>query len=566
MAEYTAEELGLGGYYIDFDADIYNELIRAIHKFPDDHAGTYTAEEYMPHIQKVWGILSKLTPKQRDLFMMATDDDSDGRLPYVKAYLMNKLVLMYLLINYAITNKKVVFNYLDQYGYSFADYALKRKDHKFLLWIKSHGGSPHHFTKRGAKVENEKENNIDPRIEDLATVIFNNDDYKKIIKLLQKQSKEGAIRGFHGTPIALRRPPPLPVTSKKLLTYNNKKYGMHTFRKNKYSGRKDILMPVNLSTIDEWTTKQHEYITESPRRQFIVNSYSHHGDVLVNKFMRGQIFHTIEMNNGSTVYVIDEHVNNILTDIVESATLYNVPFAYQVFDLYNDIFKDDADINGKEYPMKESFGTGNTITNISDFLDFCKYYMYMFKERNLLIQLLQNYAEELNSIIRNAPRLPHSITTYRGSTGEYHIPKGVREYTHSGFTSTSLNPSVAFNFTRTIYPTVSCCIYELSIPQTIPVIYLESVTEHQKEYEILMPLDVRVQASDKLLLKRLYGREDRILVREVTVKGIHRGSNVTRLKTHGTTMRKLRFKSHAKTSKTHKNRVPAGGAGRGNSE
>lgn len=566
MAEYSAEELGIGDYYVYFDAEGYDKLIRAIHKFPDDHAGTYTAEEYMPHIQKIWDILSPLTDKQRDVLMKTPDTESDGRLPYVKAYLMNKHVLMYLFLNYGITNKKAVFNTLDHYGYSFSDYALKRKDHALLFWINSQGGKLHHFSRHGAHVENELANmNINPRNADLAHVIFNNDDYKKIVKLLQTEKADKTIRGFHGTPITLRRLPPLPATSKKLLTYNNKQYGMRTFRRNKYSGRKNIIMPVNLSRIDEWVKKQDKYITESPRRRFMVNSYSHHGDVLVNKFLRDQVFHTFEENNGSIVYIIDEHVRNIITDIIESPKMYTIPFAYQVFDLYDEIFKDGVDINGNEYPPKESFGTAESITNMDDFMDFCKYYMNDLLERPILTQLLENYAEELNEIIHNAPRLPHDIITYRGSTSEYHIPKGTREYTHTSFTSTSVNPNVAYKFARTVYPTVKCCIYEFTIPRSMPVIYLESVTEHEGEYEILMPADTRVQASDKLLLKRLYGHEDRVFVREVAVKGIHRASPSMRIKKHGATMRTLRFKSRAKKNSTRKNKIPAGGAGRGNS-
>jgi hypothetical protein len=556
MAEYTAEELGLGGRFIDFDAESYNKLIRAIHKFPDDRAGTYTAEEYAPHVKKILDILEPLSPEQRDLLMMTPDGETDGRLPYVKAYLMNKIVLMYIFLNFIITNKKAVFNTLDHYRYNFADYAAKRKDHKLLLWIKSHGGRLGFFAPRGAIVTNEVMNtNIHSNEADLAHVIFNNDDYKKIIRLLQKETPQGAIRGFHGPTIALRRPATLPMTSKKLRVYNNKKYGIRTVRKNMHAGRKNIIMQADLSTLDEWAKQQQEYITETHRRRYIVNSYTHHGDVIVNTYLRGKLFEDFS-NNGETVYIMNEHVRNILSNITESHRS-TLPFIYQVFDLYDEIFIGGADINGVEYPLKEEFGTGDEITQMSDFQKFCKYYMNTLMERHILEKLLEDYADELNEIIRNAPRLPHSIQSYRGSTSEYHIPKGIREYTHSGFTSTSLNPGVAFHFARMIYPTVKCCIYELSIPVSTPVIYLESVTEHKKEYEILMPLDVRVQASDKLLLKRMYGREDRVIVREVTVKGIYRGSPST----HTRSMRKYRVKKRRIV--TQKNKVPAGGAGRG---
>jgi hypothetical protein len=71
-----------------------------------------------------------------------------------------------------------------------------------------------------------------------------------------------------------------------------------------------------------------------------------------------------------------------------------------------------------------------------------------------------------------------------------------------------------------------------------------------------------------MILKRLHGYTERALVREVTVKGIHRAGPSMRLTKHSSLTRKVRFKPSTARSTTRRapvqtERVPAGGAGRG---
>jgi hypothetical protein len=523
---------------------LYN-LMDIIYKLPGDNSPEYTEKIFTDSTTQIHTLLDPLTPEMRDDIMSMSDIQRTGNNPYVYAYLKdNKQLTSHLLDTY-VTDYLKVLNAQDSFDYTFMDYAIQENDIPFILWIHNHGGKANMYRYISDDLIKEELHNP-PNNNNVVHRQFNNENYRKIVRLLKKKAY-GPIRGFHGTPLALRSSR-LPITSKKLAVYNNEKYNTHAFLKPKYTVSKNIIIQSDLSKLESWKERQSAYLNKTPRRRFVIQSYTHHGDVLVNKFLRGQLF--ISANNHIQ---LDSHVNSILSDIIIKRNV-TIPFLYQIYDMYDELF------SGNTYPKKDTFGTSTNIT-VPAFSDFCKRHIDVLKEQRILEQLLGKYAEELNHIIRNAPRLPYTIKTYRGATTEYHIPDGVHEYTYDGFTSTSLSPSVGFAFTHSLYPTVRCCVYEMTVPRGLPVVYLEDITEHKGEYEILMPLDIRVDASSKLFLKRLHGYTERALVREVSVKGIHRASPRVGPSRYGKTMRKFRVKRGI--SGTQKNKVPAGGAGRG---
>lgn len=525
-------------------------LMKILREYPEDD-GVFNEKKYMPYVQQISDIFKDAIDKLR-VRILSTPDERTGYLPYVYAYLHNKKSAMFFMIDNYIPDYSVL-NAVDIFNYTIMDYAIENKDIQTIKWIHDHGGKPSAYTYLLDDYIEEEQINPHLHVHNVVPKSFTNNNYKKIIKTLKKSNK-GPIRGFHGTTI-VPRSTRIPSTSKKVTTTNKEIYNTQIFLKHKYTPTKNIIIPTNLSTLDSWIARQTAYIHKTPRREYIVRSYTHHGDVMVNKLLRGQLF---EVTTIATY--LHEHIREIIASIIKNKKA-TIPFLYQVYDMYDTIFT-GMNNSGTPYPAKDTFGTEDNLLNT--FTDFCKQHMDIITRHDIIEQLLRKYAEELDDIIRNAPRLPHSIKTYRGASDEYHIPKGAREYTHDGFTSTSLSPATGFNFSRIIYPTVRCCIYEMTIPKSLPVIYLEGATVHEKEYEVLLPLNIRVEASNKMILKRLHGYTERALVREVTVKGIHRASPSMRLTKHSSLTRKLRFKpSRSRHSTVHKEREPAGGAGRG---
>jgi hypothetical protein len=107
----------------------------------------------------------------------------------------------------------------------------------------------------------------------------------------------------------------------------------------------------------------------------------------------------------------------------------------------------------------------------------------------ILGRLLKSYVEELQNIIENAPRLGKNLRTYRGSKNEDFLEPGILSFINRGFSSTSLNLSVALGFTKEYYG-VRCCVYDIDIDKSVPVLYIASVSKFPDEEEVLISSNV----------------------------------------------------------------------------
>ncbi len=490
-----------------------------------------------------------------------------GLSPYVYAYLTHKYEIFDMLTDYII-NKAYVFNAIDEYNYKIADYALINKDFDLYYKLLAEDGVLHYYTNMGAKVPDEEGNSErNERVAGLHFIHYTDANYRKMLKkYTNKHNKGKPIHGFHGNLIQLPRAPVAPAHSRKHVSTNEPLYGYKTFRSRRYGPKKDLLIPVESKAIRDWIQAQSDYIQSSERIKYIVASYTRHGDELVNMYLRKLLFN--EMGR------LNEKPQELVNKIRELRR--PIPFLYQIVENYEMIIaiykkmlaSKKIKTHGRQFPPRgEIEKDGKPIQENIIYL----YYLFkdIFDRKEILGELLKIYAYDLNTIIENSPKLPDNIIVYRGVSREFELPEGKTEYTTKSFLSTSLSPEPAGRFLRELYPTLYCCLYEISIPKTLRVLYTAPVSHFKKEYEILLPLHIRMRGADKILLKRTYGYEDRTLVREMTAKGIHIAPPVRTYRTMRMGDRRIthRIKSKRSIRKSRKSGAktsppkPLGGAG-----
>jgi uncharacterized protein (UPF0305 family) len=357
---------------------------------------------------------------------------------------------------------------------------------------------------------------------------------------------------------------------------NEPAFGHKTFRKQRYESKKDLIIPLESMEIREWIQAQTKYINSSKRITYIVKSYTRHGDEFVNMYLRNILFD----DKG----VLHPRAQELLESI--RGHQQNIPYMYQIVDNYEriiHIYKKLVKSNKIE-PYTVEFPSRGEILRAGsageplphEIKSIFSTFRDLFDRREILEELLQLYAYELNDIIEKSPKLSDNILVYRGSKMGQQVKQGKTDYVLPGFLSTSLNFFVPLKrFAEYHFPIFACCLYEIKIPKEIPVLYTASVSHFKNEHEVLLPFHSIIHSSDKLLVKRVYGYEDRVLVTEMEVKGI-RGTKSIRLprtmvKSTRRLTRRIKRKSKRSVRKSRKasakasppkpKRIPLGGAG-----
>jgi hypothetical protein len=282
-------------------------------------------------------------------------------------------------------------------------------------------------------------------------------------------------------------------------------------------------LPHYMPHIDEWIDAQTKFIKSlSPRELFILKSYSYHGDRLVNRYLRNE----------------RSDVTELLGRMASGSHLAgpSIPFKYQIYDNYNKLQK-----IGIKLPPKKDIGSMDDIV----FATIVYNNLSKFANPDVILILSKAFFEDLMRIFLKAPRLPHSIVTYRGIKSEEHIKQF--DFRSRDFQSTSLNPGSAVPFTtqypkeltrhemyllpvgidsvykaRSHFPLeeeyidglfkkifqiqnyglLNCCIYEMMIDKSVPCIYMEGITVIEGEFELLLPPGIDVKMDDTIDIRR----------------------------------------------------------------
>lgn len=249
-----------------------------------------------------------------------------------------------------------------------------------------------------------------------------------------------------------------------------------------------------------WLKKQIEYVEKLSRRERdILTSYTRHGDVLVNNYLRG----TLEPDCSDLIRKTLE----VTTDFYQRP----VALAYSIYDQFSTLTrqvktlrlppdvkfaKDLLDVKG-ELNM-------DTIRAIID------YNMDYFGRTINILPLIEQFRRNLVEIIEKAPRAIQPFRVFRGIATESHIPE--LSYKTRDFFSTTISPDDAvMSFTKEyshrnnfhISRSYRCCIYEFAVRADVPCIYMEGISQYRGEYEILIVPNITVMLDNKVYIKRM---------------------------------------------------------------
>lgn len=229
--------------------------------------------------------------------------------------------------------------------------------------------------------------------------------------------------------------------------------------------------------VERVVSQTKKYVQDlSFKDKILLRSYTHVGDVLVNNYSRG----TLKSTGLRAMFEHDTKAVQFL--------------AYYLFDQY-------TDFSGKiRMPPRDALLTDltvRTIVNPQIFKQIVLQNLDFLSEPSHIAPLVEAYRQDLIRIISAAPHLLEPLVVYRGFRSESHL-KGLN-YINPDFVSTSLDLHSALSFSL-IKPTNGIAsimsksgpqyfggVYEITIPVSVPCIYVECCTDNMCEYEIVLP-------------------------------------------------------------------------------
>ncbi len=243
--------------------------------------------------------------------------------------------------------------------------------------------------------------------------------------------------------------------------------------------------------------------------KFIVQQYTHHGDEIINSFLRGE--DTIETYN-----------ENIISDYLfhPVRTIFHCIYLEEIFKTLPDNVKDKFNNN-----ILESFYTYKTIrdeikkkggsatSELDKFVLNYNQYVYkpIIRERILANDLdyfrtlTYTIIQKLNRIITISPRLDYVFTVYRGIKNRYLSQDSGVISKLTSFHSTTIDLDV----TAKEFGKLNKLIYVFKVHPECNYIYTEPVTLHKYEYEfVFTPGNRYVYLSEEVKNERSrYGIE-----------------------------------------------------------
>lgn len=212
---------------------------------------------------------------------------------------------------------------------------------------------------------------------------------------------------------------------------------------------------IDVKYIQDLIKEQDKFLKSlSLREVFNLKHYTSLGDTIINSF----IDNTFNIKKVAIPYTIRSL------------------FFYQFLDYFtmNPIY------NGNNVP----------IDNDTKFILFLNY-NYLDFNKNIYKFVIELYIKELKEIFDKAPRNKKKFFVYRGVKDNYiaeQITKNKTRgyFTSNRFTSTSLSFNKAMIFTNTYK---NRYIYEISIEEGVPVIFMNGISFYKNEFEILLPIN-----------------------------------------------------------------------------
>ena len=104
-------------------------------------------------------------------------------------------------------------------------------------------------------------------------------------------------------------------------------------------------------------------------------------------------------------------------------------------------------------------------------------------------RVIKRFSDDLEKIIKNAPRVEKIMKVYRGTHDDYFLKSNLKNknyYLNDGFISTSLSRVVAENVKQNQLEFSECCILVITLLPGSHVLPLFSVSQYPNEQEILL--------------------------------------------------------------------------------
>jgi hypothetical protein len=218
---------------------------------------------------------------------------------------------------------------------------------------------------------------------------------------------------------------------------------------------------------EEWLNETSRYMQGLDQyKRFTLLGYTHIGDVYVNSFIRGE-FDTKSFTKSLTDFKLKKETGYFPLGLQALAYLDEVVGRSNGFD----------EVIGREvveqYERETSAsGKYKLLLDFAVQLPFNSFWKHV----------LQRYAEDLEDIINNAPKLKKAITVFRGVKDDFFTHK-MRDYMLpiKGFVSTSLHVDVAHGFTNE-----ECCLKRITLLPGTACLFIGNMSFHLGEFEVLL--------------------------------------------------------------------------------
>ena len=208
----------------------------------------------------------------------------------------------------------------------------------------------------------------------------------------------------------------------------------------------------------DWLNSSIQYSNNLPKNQkYILFCYSMQGDIIVNQLIRfpekKHEFYSIILN---------------MTDSLIASQLFSMfitPFP-------DDVFTDKNTLSEKGHLMLNKLMEEHKLLDIksSSF------------NIELMDKLVNIYIADLQTIIKNGPRITQTMIVFRGIKKDY-LKTSEKPIQLKGFTSVTYDLGIANTYK-------DCCIYEFVVMEDTPCIAVGSTSRYPKESEIIIDMDV----------------------------------------------------------------------------
>jgi hypothetical protein len=175
------------------------------------------------------------------------------------------------------------------------------------------------------------------------------------------------------------------------------------------------------------------------------------------------------------------------------------------------IVDDDSDLCYYFFQFLDYFKANNykgQKVNVDDDMLFIKFIKDNYLDFNSDIYkfVFDLYINELKELFKKAPKTDNELVLYRGINENYILHNAKRGYyTTNHFSSTSLLPEFAYNYTKK-----KNIMLKIIVEKGVPLIFVEGITLAKGDFEVIMPIHSKLYIDYALKKVNYYKTKDDI--------------------------------------------------------